>query len=71
MTEKQHETRLPILKTIAPEENKKSGNVMLQSMHSYVCGINLRSESSLVLSDFLSSKIGVPEFVRTSLSREK
>ena len=33
------------------EENKKSGNVMQQTIHSYVCGINLRSESSLVLSD--------------------
>ena len=30
------------------EENKKSGNVMQQPMHSYVCGLNLRSESSLV-----------------------
>ena len=29
---------------------------------SYVCGINLRSESSLVLSEVLSRKIGVPEF---------
>ena len=28
---------------------KKSGNVMQQTMHSYVCGINLRSESSVVL----------------------
>ena len=27
------------------------GNAMQQTMHSYVCGINLRSESSLVLSD--------------------
>ena len=34
-------------------ENQKSGNVMQQPMHYYVCGINLRSESSLVLSDLL------------------
>ena len=33
------------------EENQKSGNVMQQTMHSYVCGINLRSESSFILSD--------------------
>ena len=38
-------------KQFLQEENKKSGNVMQQTMHSYVCGINLRSESSLVLSD--------------------
>ena len=30
------------------EENKKLGNVIQKTMHSYVCGINLRSESSLV-----------------------
>ena len=30
---------------------KKLGNVMQQTMHSYVCGINLRSESSLALSN--------------------
>ena len=29
---------------------------MQQSMHSYVCGINLRSESSLILSDLLFEK---------------
>ena len=38
-------------KQFLQEENQKSGNVMQQTMHSYVCGINLRSESSLVLSD--------------------
>ena len=32
---------------------KKSGNVLQQPKHSYVGGINLRSESSLVLSDLL------------------
>ena len=37
---------------------------MQQAMHSYVCGINLRSESSLVLSDLHFTKIGVPEFDR-------
>ena len=35
------------------KRNQKSRNVMLQPMHSYDCGINLRSESSLVLSDLL------------------
>ena len=40
-------------KQLLQEENKKSRYVMHQSMHSYVCGINLRSESSLVLSDLL------------------
>ena len=38
----------PLTKRGCPE---KSGNVMQQTMHSYVCGINLRLESSLVLSD--------------------
>ena len=52
-----------ILKTIPPE-NQKSGNVMQQTMHSYVCGINLRSEISLVLSDLHFAYIGVPEFDR-------
>ena len=37
---------------------------MKQTMHCYVCCINLRSESSLVLSDLHSRKIGVPEFDR-------
>ena len=37
---------------------------MQQTMHSYVCGINLRSESSLVLSDLHFVKKGVPEFDR-------
>ena len=51
-----------IEKQLLNEENKKSGNVMQQPMHSYVCGINLRPETSLVLSDllFISCKIGVP-----------
>ena len=40
-------------KLLLYEENKKSGNVMQQSMDSYVCGTNLRSESYLVLSDLL------------------
>ena len=39
------------LKQFLQEENQKLGNVMQQTMHSCVCGINLRSESSLVLSD--------------------
>ena len=35
---------------------------MQQNMHSYACGKNLKSESSLVLSDLhFSCKIGVPE----------
>ena len=38
-------------KQFLQEENQKSGNVMQKTMHSYVCGKNLRSESSLVLSD--------------------
>ena len=37
---------------------------MQQTMHPYVCGINLGSESSLVLSDLHSRKIGVPELDR-------
>ena len=43
------------------------GNVMQQTMHSYVCGINLRSEGSLVCrfgQIYISRKIGVPEFDR-------
>ena len=40
-------------KQLNQEGNRKSGNVMLQPMYSYVCGINLRPESSLVLSDLL------------------
>ena len=40
-------------KLFLQEENKKSGNVMQQPMHSYVCDINLRSESSIVLADLL------------------
>ena len=35
---------------------------MQQTMHSYVCGINLRSESSLVCQIYFSRKVGVPEF---------
>ena len=38
-------------KQFLQEENQKLGNVIQQTMHSYICGINLRSESSLVLSD--------------------
>ena len=34
-----------------PGRESKIGNVMQQTVHSYVCGINLRSESSLVFSD--------------------
>ena len=37
---------------------------MQQTMHSYVCGINLRSESSFVLSDLHFAQKGVPEFDR-------
>ena len=43
---------------------KKTGNVMQQPMHSYVGGINLRSESFPVLSDLLFRKKGLPEFDR-------
>ena len=46
---------LNIIKQFLQEENQKSRNVMQQSMHFYVCGINLRSESSHVLSDLLFS----------------
>ena len=38
------------LKQFLQEENRKSGNFMQQTMRSNVCGINSRSESSLVLS---------------------
>ena len=38
-------------KQFLQEENKKLGNVMQQAMLFYICGINLRSEGSLVLSD--------------------
>ena len=38
-------------KQFLQEENQKSGNVMQHTLHSYVCGINLRSESSLNLTD--------------------
>ena len=31
----------------------KNGNVMQQPMYSYICGINLRSERSLIYSDLL------------------
>ena len=41
-------TKRPNEKQLLQEENKKSGNVMQQSLHSYIYGINLRSESSLV-----------------------
>ena len=40
-------------KQLPKEENKKSGNAMQKLMDSYVCGINKRSESSLVLSNLL------------------
>ena len=39
--------------SLLQEENQKSGGVMQQRMHSYVCGINFLSEGSLVLSDLL------------------
>ena len=39
-------------KQLLQEENRNSGNVMQQSKHSCICGIDLRSESSLVMSDF-------------------
>ena len=44
---------------------------MQQPMHAYICGINLRSESFLVVSDLLSHKKGVPGFDRKCLSRKK
>ena len=52
------------------EENKKSGNVIQQPMHSYHCGKNLRPESSLVLSDLLfaykrCTRIGQEHVYRT------
>ena len=37
---------------------------MQQPMHSYVCGINMRSESSLFCQIYFSHKIGVPELDR-------
>ena len=37
---------------------------MQQTMHSNVCGINLKSESSPVLQNYFLRKIGVPEFDR-------
>ena len=40
-------------KQLLQEENQQSGNVMQQLMLSHLCGINLRSESYLVLSDLL------------------
>ena len=57
-------------KTIAPG-NKKSGSVIQQPMHSYVCGINLRSESSIVMSVLLLARIGVPEFERNVFIEQK
>ena len=51
--------------------NQKSRNVMQQTMHSYVCGINFRSKSSLVLSDLHLHKIGVPEFDRNPFIKQK
>ena len=44
---------LNIEKQFFQEENKKLENVIQQPMHSYICGINLKSESCLVLSAFL------------------
>ena len=42
-----------IFKQLLHEENKKWGKAMQQPRISYVCGINFRSESSLVLSYLL------------------
>ena len=50
---------------------KKSENVMQQPIHWYVCGINSRSESSLIFSDLLLVKIGVPEYDRNMLIARK
>ena len=59
-------------KQFLQEENKKSGNVMQQIMHSYVCGINLRSESSLLLVRFtFRIKQVYQNSTGTCLSREK
>ena len=44
---------------------------MQQTMRSYVCGINLRSENSLVLSDLHFAEIGVPEFAKNVLIVQK
>ena len=45
---------------------------MQQLMNSYVCGINLRSESSLVCRIYFLRKIGVPEnSTEACLSHEK
>ena len=41
-------TKRPNEKQSLQEDNQKSGNAMQQSLHSYVCGINLRSERPLV-----------------------
>ena len=44
---------------------------MQQPMHSYVCGIKLRSESSLEMSELFSRKTGVPEFDRNVFIAQK
>ena len=44
---------------------------MQQTMHSYVCGINLRSEILLFCQIYISRKIGVPEFDRNVFIRGK
>ena len=44
---------------------------MQQPMQSYVCGINLRSKSSLVCPIYFSHKIGVPEFDRNLFIAQK
>ena len=54
-----------ILKTIPPRRVSKVGNVMPQNMHSYICGINLRSENSCQI--YFPRKIGVPKFDKNML----
>ena len=44
---------LNIKNQLLQEETQKLGNVMQRTMHSYICGTNLRSERSLILSDLL------------------
>ena len=47
---------LNIKKQLLYEENKKSGNVMQQPLDSYICGINMSSESILIRSYLLFTR---------------
>ena len=50
---------------------KNSENVILQPIHWYACGINSRSERSLVQSDLLLAKMYLIEFDRNMLIARK